>query len=162
MARLLAKLYDRAKYGDSSPDYALLTQHSRDVVVACDALAIAAGRNALLNAGIDMETFERFRLTLRTNGWIQDLGKASSHFQKMVTTEPQIKQLVRHETISGILIWLEPRLRKWLSSLPEMTLIAAAWGAVGHHRKFDEQTTSTNVLPLTVQVAHPDYCINPF
>jgi CRISPR-associated endonuclease/helicase Cas3 len=39
--RLLAKSYDRGKYGESPPDYALLRQHSRDVAEACDALAKA-------------------------------------------------------------------------------------------------------------------------
>src|SRR3712207_8242240 len=51
-----------------------------------------------LNAGLDQALFERFRLTLRANGWMQDLGKASSHFQRMVAGEPQVRQLVRHRS----------------------------------------------------------------
>jgi len=105
----------------------------------------------------DAEAFERFRVALRANGWIQDLGKASSHFQEMVTTTPQIKQLVRHEAVSGILVWSEPQLRKWLAGLPDMAFIAAVWGAVGHHRKFDQQTAPETVLPLTVGVSHQDF-----
>src|SRR2546423_13495764 len=148
MKRLLAKSYDRQKHSDSPPDYALLTHHSRDVAAACDALALTVGHTALFNAGLDSAAFERFRLTLRANGWMQDLGKASSHFQEMVTGEPQIRQLVRHETISGILMWLEPRLRGWLSPLPELEFTASGWGAMGHHRKFDEQTSPGNCLAL--------------
>ena len=156
MNRLLAKSYDRQKHGTTPPDYALLTQHSRDVAMACDALARAVGPIALSNAALSPALFARFRLTLRANGWIQDLGKASSHFQEMVTSKPQIKQLMRHETISGLLIWLDDRLRQWLAPLSE-TLLMAVWGAMGHHRKFDEHTTPEQCLPLTVHVAHPDF-----
>jgi CRISPR-associated endonuclease/helicase Cas3 len=154
--RLLAKSYDQRKYGKTPPDYALLTQHSRDVAMACDALACAVGALALSNAGLSPTLFKQFRRTLRANGWIQDLGKAGSHFQEMVTKEPQIKQLLRHETISGLLILLNERLRQWLSPLSE-TLLMAVWGAMGHHRKFDERTTPLQFSALTVHVAHPDF-----
>lgn len=157
MKRLLAKSYDRRTHGDVPPDYALLTQHSRDVAVACNALSLTVGRAALFNAGLNDDVFQDFSLTLRANGWMQDLGKASSHFQEMVTGEPQIRQLVRHETISGMLMWLEPRLRGWLSPLPEMIFTASVWGAMGHHRKFDEQTSPGNCLALTVKIAHEDF-----
>ena len=155
--RLLAKHYDRNKHGASPPGYALLSQHSRDVATACDALANVLGRIALFNAEIDIGAFDHFRLMLRTNGWIQDLGKVSSHFQEMVTTAPQIRQLLRHETISVMLVWLEPRLRSWLLSIPERVLRVAVWGAIGHHRKFDEQTSPEKVLPLAVHVSHQDF-----
>src|SRR5262245_21142757 len=124
--------------------------------MACDALACAVGPLALLNANLNPALFARFRLTLRANGWIQDLGKASSHFQEMVTSKPQIKQLIRHETISGLLVWLDDRFCQWLSPLSE-TLLMAVWGAMGHHRKFDECTAPEQCLPLTVHVAHPDF-----
>ena len=82
MKRLLAKSYDRRRHGDVPPDYALLTQHSRDVAVACNALSLTVGRAALFNAGLD-DAVSGLSLTLRANGWMQDLGKASSHFQKI-------------------------------------------------------------------------------
>ncbi len=112
MNRLLAKSYDQQKYGKTPPDYALLTQHSRDVAMACDTLACAVGPIALLNANLSPALFARFRLTLRANGWIQDLGKASSHFQEMVTSTPQVKQLIRHETSSGLVVLLDDRFRQ--------------------------------------------------
>jgi CRISPR-associated endonuclease/helicase Cas3 len=124
--------------------------------MACDALARTVGAIALSNAGLNPALFERFRLTLRTNGWIQDLGKASSHFQEMVSHSPQTKQLLRHETISGLLIWLDDRLRQWLAPISE-TLLMAVWGAMGHHRKFDERTKPEQSSALTVHVAHPDF-----
>lgn len=156
MKHLLAKSYDRERHGNSPPDYALLTQHSRDVANACNALAIAVGRTALHNAGLDLAEFERFQLTLRTNGWIQDLGKANSHFQQMVSGDQQIRQLVRHEIISGMLILLDDRFRNWLSPLSE-TILTSVWGAMGHHRKFDESTTPEQRAALTVHVAHEDF-----
>lgn len=157
MNRLLAKSYNREKHGDSPPDYALLTQHSLDVATACNALAFSVGRVALLNAGLDEGNFDNFRMSLRLNGWMQDLGKASSHFQEMVGGQQRIRQLVRHETISGMLVWLIPRLREWLSPLPELTFAMSVWGAMGHHRKFDEGTSPENCLPLTVKTAHQDF-----
>lgn len=154
--RLLAKSYGGAKYGSFPPDYALLRQHSRDVATACDALSLAVGRIALCNAGLTEEIFESFRLTLRANGWMQDLGKASSQFQEMVRGYSEIKQLLRHETISGLLLWREASLREWLAPLSEY-LLPAIWGAMGHHRKFDEQTVPEHVSALTVRVSHPDF-----
>ena len=156
MHRLLAKSYDQRRHGVTPPDYALLTQHSRDVAMACEALAQAVGPVALGNAALSLELFAQFRLALRANGWMQDLGKANSHFQEMVTTAPQIKQLMRHETISGMLVWLDERLRRWLSPISEILLLSV-WGAMGHHRKFDERTVPEQSAALTVHVAHPDF-----
>ncbi|HEV7906125.1 MAG TPA: CRISPR-associated helicase Cas3' [Pyrinomonadaceae bacterium] len=158
--RLLAKSYRLADYPNAPPDYALLTQHSRDVASACDALAESVGRVALRNAGLEADAFERFKLALKANGWMQDLGKASSHFQEMVRGASEIRQLVRHEAISGMLMLLEEQpFRTWLSSsLPEEVLLFAVWGAMGHHRKFDKYTKpEQGILPLTVHVAHDDF-----
>jgi len=154
--RLLAKSYDQAKHGDTPPDYALLLQHSKDVAEACKALATSSGRIALLCSNLNMESYERFRRSLVADGWIQDLGKASSHFQAMVTNQSQITQLLRHETISGLLIWFEPKLREWLEPLSE-TLLVSLWGAMGHHRKFDERTAPQQVGNLVVHVFHEDF-----
>ncbi len=153
---LLAKSYDRKKYPDAPPDYALLTQHSRDVAEACKALAASSGEIALVCSNISLEAYDRFHRALVANGWIQDLGKASSHFQAMVTGESQIIQLLRHETISGLLVWFEPKLREWLNPLSE-TLLVSLWGALGHHRKFDERTAPKQVGKLVVHIAHEDF-----
>jgi CRISPR-associated endonuclease/helicase Cas3 len=153
---LLAKSYDRHKYATAPPDYALLTQHSRDVAMACDALAQAVGPLALANAGLSSDLLARFRLALRANGWLQDLGKANSQFQQMVTHALEITQLLRHEVISGLLVWVDARMRQWVSPLGD-TLLLAVWGALGHHRKFDEQTKPGECESALVHVAHPDF-----
>ncbi len=160
MNRLLAKSYDRTKHGEVPPDYALLTQHSRDVAEACNALALTVGRTALLNAELDEDVFENFCLTLRANGWIQDLGKVSSHFQTMVGGKPKEEQMLRHEAISGLLMLSEDQsFRAWLlEKLSEKELLAAVWGAMGHHRKFDTQTSYRSTpTPITVRIYNDDF-----
>lgn len=157
MDNLLAKSYDNKKYPQKPPDYALLTQHSRDVANACKALASIIGYTAFNIAELDIVEFTKFYKTLVANGWLQDIGKASSHFQSMVTTDHQINQLLRHETISGLLVWQHPKFRSWLAPLEDQLLIAV-WGAMGHHRKFDEETRANRLsMSLTVKVAHKDF-----
>lgn len=155
-SRLLAKSYDRKNFKNAPPDYALLIQHSRDVAAACAALAEVVGTAAFDAAGLDRGELERFAATLRLNGWMQDLGKANSHFQAMVSDEPQIEQLIRHETISGMLAWLDPSFRRWLAPAEER-LMPAVWGAIGHHRKFDDEVEMKQGAALTVHVAHEDF-----
>ena len=160
MNRLLAKSYDRTKHGEVPPDYALLTQHSRDVAEACNALALTVGRTALFNAELDEDIFENFRLTLRANGWMQDLGKVSSHFQTMVGGKPKEAQMLRHEAISGLLMLSEDQsFHAWLlEKLSERELLAAVWGAMGHHRKFDAQTSYKQTpMSLTIRVNNDDF-----
>jgi len=159
MERLLAKSYNRKVYPDSPPDYALLTQHSRDVAAACRALARQIGKTALANAGLSEDIFDIFKLQLVANGWIQDLGKMSSHFQEMVTEHPQIKQLLRHEVISGLLMCSHSLpFRKWLAQrFSDSALYPILWSAIGHHRKFDKLTKPEIALALTASVSHPDF-----
>jgi CRISPR-associated endonuclease/helicase Cas3 len=160
MNRLLAKSYDREKHGDAPPDYALLTQHSHDVAEACNALALTVGRTALFNAEVDEDIFETFRLTLRATGWMQDLGKVSNHFQMMVSGKRDVEQMLRHEAISGLLMLSEDQpFRAWLrEKLSEKELLAAVWGAMGHHRKFDAYTDyRATPTPITVRINNDDF-----
>jgi CRISPR-associated endonuclease/helicase Cas3 len=161
MSRLLAKSYNHKKHKDEPPSYALLVQHSRDVAIACEELARTAGHVALSNAGLDEESFAHFQKALRVNGWLQDLGKASNHFQEMVEHPADSrKQMMRHETISGLLLWLEDSpLARWFVALPLPVALcrAALWGAIGHHRKFHEDTKPERCSALTVHVTDEDF-----
>ena len=152
MKRLLAKSYDRKKYKEP-PKYALLTQHSRDVATACKALAEISGCIALKNAEIesDWDDFERI---LRANGWLEDLGKSSSHFQEMLINHEGL-QLIRHETISGLLACLDEQFQAWLEPLGKLKIVAI-WGAMGHHRKFDSGTKPNQVQPLVLHISQFD------
>jgi CRISPR-associated endonuclease/helicase Cas3 len=152
MKRLLAKSYDRKKYKEP-PLYALLTQHSRDVATACKALAQISGCIALRNAEIENE-WNDFERTLRAVGWLEDLGKSSSHFQEMLTNNDGI-QLIRHETISGLIACLDEQFQVWLKPLGKVKLVAV-WGAMGHHRKFDASTKPNQVQPLVVYASQSD------
>jgi CRISPR-associated endonuclease/helicase Cas3 len=155
----LAKSYNKAHHPAAPPDYALLTQHSRDVATACNALAQRVGALAMFNAGFADEEFDSLQLQLRANGWIQDLGKVSSHFQDMVNGAPQIKQLIRHEVVSGLLMFSECLpFRGWLSEkFSDDALLSFLWSAMGHHRKFDKLTKPEPALALTATVSHSDF-----
>jgi len=159
--RLLAKSYCRRQHPDEPPDYALLVQHSRDVAAACDALADAVGQVALQNAKLFAELFPPYKLALRANGWGQDLGKASSHFQEMVSRPVEFRpQLLRHEAISGLLLhWEGSPLAGWFASLavPRPLQLAALWGAMGHHRQFDKDTKPSQCEQLTVKITNADF-----
>ncbi len=155
-SRLLAKSYPTGKHPGGPPDYALLTQHSRDVAEACAALVNVVGRIVLQRAGIGVD-FDEFQKVMRAVGWFEDLGKANSHFQDMVTVAPQIQQLLRHETISGMLLWQDERLRKWIEPALGEWFIPALWAAMGHHRKFDRDTKANTTPSLDVYLNHPDF-----
>lgn len=163
---LPAKSYKRSDFGDAPPPFSLLTRHSRDVVAACDALAAAVGRVALASADLPDESFADFQLSLCANGWAQDLGKANNHYVWMLKKAMEgdtsySPQLVRHETLSGLLLTRKP-LREWFDSLklPEALQVAALWGALGHHRKFHEDTKSNpETESLTAYVTHPDFSV---
>lgn len=151
MKILLAKSYDSKRYTEP-PKYALLTQHSHDVASACKALAEISGCIALKNAEIENEK-SNFDRILLANGWLQDLGKASSHFQEMLTNNG-VTQLIRHETISGLIATLDD-FQKWLEPLGKLK-VCAIWGAMGHHRKFDAGTKPNQVQPLILHCAQSD------
>ena len=152
MKHLLAKSYDRKKY-TKPPGYALLTQHSRDVAASCKELARISGCIALKNAEIENE-WNDFEQILRAVGWLEDLGKSSSHFQEILFSNNGL-QLIRHETISGLLACLNEQFQTWLKPLGKFKIVAI-WGAIGHHRKFDASTKPNQVQPLVLYVSQND------
>jgi CRISPR-associated endonuclease/helicase Cas3 len=68
-------------------------------------------------------------------------------------------QLLRHETVSGLLAHKEDLpLRKWLSQkFFEKSLLIIIWAAMGHHRKFDKSTQPKEALRLIIDTLHPDF-----
>jgi CRISPR-associated endonuclease/helicase Cas3 len=152
MKRLLAKSYDLKKYSQP-PAYALLIQHSRDVAAACKALARISGTIALINCEIENEWHD-FERILRATGWLEDLGKCSSHFIEMLSSNGGL-QLIRHETISGLLTCLDEQFQLWLEPLGKSKIVAI-WGAMGHHRKFDASTKPNQVQPLVLHISQSD------
>jgi len=155
VSNLLAKSYNRTQYPTTPPAFALLTQHSQDVADSCNALHQVVGPMCLRNAAITGFSDDDMRTALRLNGWLQDLGKANSHFQGMLSQKESI-QLLRHETLSGYLAWYDP-MRQWLSGLPDAVFYAAIWGAIGHHRKFDFDTRPKESASLRIYTTHQDF-----
>ncbi len=153
--RLLAKSYPQAL--PTPPGWALLEQHSRDVALACQSLMHLVGPDMLRAAELPSDQLERLSKVLRLNGWLQDIGKSNSDFQRMVRSEPRIQQLIRHEALSALLIWTYSPLRDWLQPALNDDLVPALWGAAGHHRKFDDGTTPTLGSPTEVYLAHADF-----
>jgi CRISPR-associated endonuclease/helicase Cas3 len=154
---LLAKSYPKEKFPQQPPDYALLLQHSRDVAQACTALVEVIGQLVLERTGLTQTDLEAFKKAMAAVGWFEDLGKANSHFQAMVTTAPQLIQLLRHETLSGLLLWQIGELRAWLEPALGEWFIPALWAAMGHHRKFARDTQASEAQALTVWLNHPDF-----
>ena len=115
--RLLAKSYKREDWPDGPPPFALLTQHTRDVVEAGFALVERVGLTALSNAGLPPTRLTQLRQAVVLNSWIQDFGKANSHYQEMVGGKFDRSQLLRHETISGLLVAGDGKLAPWFASV---------------------------------------------
>ncbi|MFQ3591310.1 MAG: CRISPR-associated helicase Cas3' [Chloracidobacterium sp.] len=154
---LLAKSYSTQKYPQIPPDYALLTQHSRDVAEACAALTRVIGPVIEEYANVQLGA-DDFTRAGKATGWVEDLGKANSHFQDMLAGQPQIKQLLRHEIISGLLLWQNQPLRQWIEPSLGEWFIPALWAAMGHHLRFDRDTRADSNCPsLTVFLAHKDF-----
>ena len=157
---LLAKSYKRSEHKEP-PAYALLERHTRDVVEAGDMLLNAVGRIAFDCAALDAALFDEFALALKANCYVQDFGKANSHFPEMLFNSGFI-QLIRHEVLSGLLFTREP-LRSWFAELPvrrelrETLRLAALWGAMGHHRKFHRDTRPEKTPAANVFVTHDDF-----
>lgn len=153
---LLAKSYRGSANCVDPPRFASLLEHSRDVPMCGKTLFEVVGDDALIAMGLPPERRALLRSALIANGWVQDTGKANSHFEQLVTTNPQISQLLRHEHISAVLFHCYEPLRSWFSALPEDLRTYALWGAVGHHRKFGIDTKPRSGT-VQVYLSHPDF-----
>src|SRR5436190_6069754 len=104
--RLLAKSYPG---GGDPPGFALLTNHTRDVVDAGEALLGSVGARALSNADLTAcEWWMRLSQSSRLGFWLHDIGKANEHFHSIVEGNRDFAQILRHEVISAILATREP------------------------------------------------------
>lgn len=158
--RLLAKSYDKDEHLSGPPGFALLVQHTCDVADAGEALLHVLDDYILDVAGLPASESEtgRFRQAVRLNTLVQDLGKANDQFHEMVGNSPEIAQLLRHETISGLIASL-PEMHQWLGGEFDIgVLFPALWGAVGHHRKFSERHWRPKLSEkVEVYLGHEDF-----
>jgi CRISPR-associated endonuclease/helicase Cas3 len=109
--------------------------------------------------------WEHLDRAARLSFWLQDLGKANSHFLAMLEGNPVFTQILRHEAISGLIVMQTP-IRSWLieQGYELDTLFPALWSAVGHHRKFGGSDsaghgylTPRTAPPADVYLDHPDF-----
>ena len=129
--RLLAKSYDKDEHPSGPPGFALLVEHTCDVAERRRGAAARLGTSRLGRRGAPAFESEsgRFRQAVRLNTLIQDLGKANDQFHEMVWHSPEIVQLLRHETISGLIASL-PEMQQWLGGEFDLgVLFPALWGS---------------------------------
>jgi len=141
------------------PSYALLTHHTRDVVDAGETLLEAIGAVSLWNAALPDSMREGIAKTSRLAFWLQDLGKANSHFLEMLEGHPEFAQILRHELISCLIVMNTP-LYRWLSEAgyDEATLHQSLWAAGGHHRKLRrDKLKPASSENANVYLDHPDF-----
>lgn len=123
--------------GSDHRRHATLQQHLVDVFESAASVVDASGSDQLTAFGlVPSQWQDRFRRTVLLSAAVHDLGKANSHFQRMIVGEPQ-KQAIRHEWIS---VWLaeQPAMKAWL--LPAVNSCEKCWhiammAVAGHHPK---------------------------
>jgi CRISPR-associated endonuclease/helicase Cas3 len=75
----------------------------------------------------------------------------------MVDGNPAQTQLLRHETISGLIATMD-EFREWFRAVDREVLYPALWGAMGHHRKFsDRHWRPKDASPTRVYLDHEDF-----
>ena len=137
-ARLLAKCSETP---DQPHPKATLQGHTRDVLLAAQALVNKVGRQAIASLGLPEHFFEKLRPTLQKAAILHDLGKASHHFQRMIRQSKGEKNLqaYRHEKLSVYLLGkYKEALCDWLFEEHQEDILpfyAAIFAVLGHHLK---------------------------
>lgn len=144
--RLRAKSWDES-FGPP-PESIYLPQHLYDVLLCCESIIDATGTQQLSAFGIDPAThLERFRKLCRISASCHDLGKANSHFQKLVygiDISRTFRQAIRHEWISWFIL-NEPMICDWLlpslePATKEVDWHIIQWSVTGHHPAFGRKS----------------------
>ena len=139
---------------------ATLAGHLAATAGSASALCDASLAEQLAAFGLPGKTWtsRAYRILLAAALW-HDLGKANDHFLRMLGGQRDIRQGLRHETVS-LLLALHPILTDWLrtafGSDEEWHLFL--WAIAGHHRKNWRDFPPDGSGPrLTVHTAHPDF-----
>jgi CRISPR-associated endonuclease/helicase Cas3 len=150
--RLLAKSPPDPWHGAAS-----FVGHSAAVMRSAEVLLEKLDRTIIRQLELECDR-DRFAATVRLGTYLHDWGKANQHFQVMVRLkrsqnyrndrerkqQTKLKkfwqsinqrQMLRHETLSGILALKCSDLRTWLESCPDADLMVAVLAAMGHHLK---------------------------
>lgn len=150
--RLLAKSPPNPWHGAAS-----FVGHSAAVMRSAEVLLEKLDRTIIQQLGLECDR-DRFAATVRLGTYLHDWGKANQHFQVMVRlkqlpncrddrerNQQQVlqkfwqsihqRQMLRHETLSGILALKCSGFRTWLERCPDANLMVAVLAAMGHHLK---------------------------
>jgi CRISPR-associated endonuclease/helicase Cas3 len=135
-----------------------LWEHTKHVVGGCQTLLDISGRQIV--SMYRLSDFDRFCRLLITAAWLHDIGKVSSHFQKLMQAAMKkcfSPQAVRHEAISFILVSL-PEMQQWLKQgLTDIDYTILKWVIAGHHRKFPPEDIKDDApIEMIVHADAPD------
>ena len=155
--RLLAKSWSG---NGPLPRGVLLQGHTAEVLAAARHLLAARGSASLLAVGLSVTLLPRLERIVLLACLIHDFGKCSDHFQQMIHGARNQRQLIRHEAVSALLVWISD-LRGWLASglMDPADLILVLAAAAGHHRKFPGGALQDEVgvgMRLLCHSAHAD------
>ena len=130
-----------AKSGEDAPN---LAQHTRDVMDAAETLFGGSTQSRLGECWlrffkVDQSQWPIFRSTLRISAACHDLGKANDGFQKAVLR--QGKQAIRHEHLSGLLMF-HPPVWSWLQAMQGIDWDIALSAVLSHHLKVTEKSVA--------------------
>lgn len=143
-----------------------LGEHSAAVRDAAEALFGARqrpsrlGREWLRFFGLAADRFEAFLLNLKLAALFHDLGKANDRFQ--ASLRRQGEQAIRHEHLSGLLLWREP-MRSWLERRREfgVDVEVVTSAVISHHLKANHVEFAKRLIEgdprFTVFASAPDF-----
>lgn len=141
-----------------------LVEHLQLAREAAEIIVAQTGASQLTAAGLDPSIWQpRLELLLPLAAALHDIGKANSHFQRLLAGVPEL-QGMRHEWVSFQLLF-DAQLQGWLAPVfVELdSLPAVACAICGHHpsakaRPFPPAPTGvgSDVL-MDVYVDHPDF-----
>ncbi len=137
-----------------------LPGHTASVLAAAKTLLEQTGESQLLAVGLmPGRWYKLFERGVMIAAFCHDLGKANDQFQTMVRRQSTVKQAVRHEALS-LLIVHDTALFAWLESGLQDAgrLDLFLWAASGHHRKFPPPTPAPGTgTHLSLFLGHPDF-----
>jgi CRISPR-associated endonuclease/helicase Cas3 len=80
---------------------------------------------------IPTDSWSRFYISGLMACALHDLGKGNENFQALLR-QGRGTQVIRHEHLSGLLLWLFP-VKEWLTSIPLLDMQITISAVIGHH-----------------------------
>lgn len=172
--RLLAKSPRRGQTAAEAAASGLsLPDHLADTGRVAQAIVDAAGSTALTALGLEASfTPDELRSAVVRGAWLHDLGKANSHFQRMMLGRDRLAgtrlaQAFRHEYVSAWLGAEVAPIHEWLfdgvvGPRREAVMWAALLAALNHHVKLPDldrlaPQTGTGDSQVVVFANHADF-----